>query len=328
MDVNDVLKVYSGLVGRTLLRAGQISGGPIVLETQSPLTKTEAIEALQAVLALNGISVINIGEKFVKVLPVDQANSAGAEFNTSDASKLPDLGTYVTRIVQLTNVAPSAMVQILQPFAKLPNSIIPIEGNGILVLRDNAENVKRMMEMIQQIDVAVPAEIISEVIPIRYALADEIASALNSLGGGGGSAAIGASAARSPASGFTRPPVNTGAPGATGLNQPGTVPGTTRLGAQATVNGTPAAPGTTTFQQRIQTLLQNATGGPQGGGNQPIQILGQTKIIADERSNSLLVFATPQDMNMITNIIGKLDVLLSQVLIEAVIIDYCSAPTL
>src|SRR4029077_213208 len=51
------------------------------------------------------------------------------------------------------------------------------------------------------------------------------------------------------------------------------------------------------------------------------QILGQTKVIADERTNSLLVFATRSDMDMITNIIAKLDVVLAQVLIEAIIVD-------
>jgi general secretion pathway protein D len=331
VDVEQILKIYSDLVGRTLLRSG-LPAATITLKTQSPLTKTEAIEALQAVLSLNGIVVENIGDKFVKVLPVDQAGGGGQKMDTADASQLPELGTYVTHIVQLQFVKPSEMVPAITPFAKLPNAIIPIDANGILVLRDNAENVKRMLEMIQQIDVAVPAEVISEVIPIRYALADEIASALNSLGGGGGSATVGGQAARAPASGFARPGGTTGVPGAPGstglntLNQPGTAPGTARLGAQATVNGTPSPTGATTFQQRIQTLLQNATGGPQGGGNQPIQVLGQTKIIADERSNSLLVFATRQDMDMITNIVGKLDVLLSQVLIEAVIIDYSLGP--
>ncbi|HEX4342432.1 MAG TPA: hypothetical protein VH255_03525, partial [Verrucomicrobiae bacterium] len=51
------------------------------------------------------------------------------------------------------------------------------------------------------------------------------------------------------------------------------------------------------------------------------QILGQTKIIADERTNSLLVFATHNDMLMIKSIIAKLDVVLAQVLIEAIIVD-------
>ena len=83
---------------------------PIILKTETPLTKTEAIQALQAVLALNGISVVNIGDKFVKVLPVDQAARPAASFNDAAASQLPDLGTYVTRIVQLKYIKPSEMV--------------------------------------------------------------------------------------------------------------------------------------------------------------------------------------------------------------------------
>ena len=79
-----------------------LSAPPIILKTQTPLTKTEAIEALQAVLALNGIAVVNIGDKFVKVLPPDQAGTAGGAINSVPASQLPDLGTYVTHIVQLT----------------------------------------------------------------------------------------------------------------------------------------------------------------------------------------------------------------------------------
>ena len=186
VDVSQVVDIYAKLVGRTVLRAA-LPSAQIILHTETPLTKSEAIQALQAVLALNGIAVVNMGDKFVKVLGVGDANTAGAKINHGDASQLPDMGSYVTHIVPLKYLKPSVMVPIIQPFAKLPNSILPIDDNGILVLRDNAENVKRMLEMIEQIDVFVPAEYISEVIPIKYALAEDIANALNSLGGSGGS---------------------------------------------------------------------------------------------------------------------------------------------
>jgi len=166
VDVSQVLDVYAQLVGRTLLRAG-LPAAQIILRTETPLTKTEAIQALQAVLSLNGIALVNVGDKFVKVLPVDQANSAGAKIDRSDASQLPEMGSYVTHIVQLKYIKPSVMMPLILPFAKLANAIFPIDDNGILVLRDNAENVKRMLEMIDQIDVSVPAEYISEVIPIN-----------------------------------------------------------------------------------------------------------------------------------------------------------------
>jgi general secretion pathway protein D len=329
VDVDQVLDVYAKLVGRTLLRS-TLPNAKIVLKTETPLTKTEAIEALQAVLALNGISVVNIGDKFVKVGPVDQANTFGAQFSNTSVTNLPDLGSYITRIVQLKYVKPSEMVPIIQPFAKLANSILPIDSNGILVLRDNAENVKRMMEMIQKIDVSTPSEFISEVIPIRYAEAADIANALNSLGSGGGSTVtFGSSGGRSSINGLRG-----GMTGSSGFNQGG-YRSTSGFGGQTGMmpqsdsitpmaigsNGAPT--GGTTFQQRLQSIINRASGPKSGGGSgeDQIQVFGQTKIIADERSNSLLIFATRQDMENIKHVVSQLDVLLAQVLIESIIMD-------
>ncbi|HEX3855997.1 MAG TPA: secretin N-terminal domain-containing protein [Verrucomicrobiae bacterium] len=319
VDVSQVLEVYAKLVGRTLLRAG-LPSASIVLKTETPLTKTEAIEALQAVLSLNGIQVINIGDKFVKVLSTGDANTAAAEFNDKTAAQLPDLGPYVTHIVQLKNIKPTEMVPIIQPFAKLPNAILPIDSNGILVLRDNAENVKRMLQMIDRVDVSVPAEYISEVIPIKYALAEDIANALNSLGGTGSGSTVSIGGSTSGTANGTR----TGTTGTTGGNGFGTqqrAGGTTGAGGNtgfgATANGA-AGGGASTFQQRLQSIIQRAAG---GGQQDQIQVFGQTKIIADQRSNSLLVFATRDDMERIKEVVSKLDVLLSQVLIESVIME-------
>ncbi len=93
----------------------------------------------------------------------------------------------MTHIVQLKYVKPSEMMPVIQPLSKLQNSLFAIDANGILVIRDLAENIQRMLQMIDKIDINVPAVYISEVIPIRYAKVDEIASALASLGGSGGS---------------------------------------------------------------------------------------------------------------------------------------------
>jgi len=348
VDVTQVLEIYAQLVNRTLIR-GQVPGAQIILKTQTPLTKSEAIEALQAVLALNGIAVVNIGDKFVKVLPVGDANSAGASFDDTDATNLPYLGSYVTHIVQLKYVKPSEMVPIIQPFSKLANSILAIDSNGILVLRDNAENVKRMLEMIDKVDISVPAEYISEVIPIRYAKVDDIAGALNALGGGGG-ATVSIGSAPAPArvngmSGSTSSGMNgmnsvngsggvggssyqSGSIGGTG----GSISGRSGMGVTtggATANGTPT--GGTTFQQRLQSIISRASGASGGGGSgseQPITLFGQTKIIPDESSSSLLVYATRQDMETIKGIIAKLDVPLAQVLIESIIVDVSLGNTL
>jgi general secretion pathway protein D len=330
VDVTQVLEVYAQLVGKTLLRAS-LPNAQIVLKTETPLTKGEAIQALQAVLALNGIAVIDVpGGKFIKVVPTEQAGTAGETFNDENPNQLPELGSYVTRIVQLKYLKPSEVLPIIQPFAKSPNAILPIDANRILVLRDNTENVKRMVEMIDKVDVEVPAEYISKVIPIKYAMADDIASVLSSLETpGGGSTSFG-QATTPGTSGMHNGQVGMGSTmGGTGGTGFG---GSSSPFGQTGQSGYQSPQGNQTqtqspFANRLQNILNRVQGGGGGGGGgaagaqQPIQILGQTKIIADERSNSLLIYATKEDMATIEDIIGKLDVLLAQVLIESVIME-------
>ena len=337
-DLNSVLLIYAKLVNRTLLRAANLPSPPITLHTQTALTKREAIQALDVILGLNGIGVINEGEKFAKVVPVSQVNQEGAPFSYVDAADLPDMGQYVTHVVQLQFAKPSEVVQVLAPFQKMPNAAIAIDSSGIIVLRDYTENVKRMLEMIAKVDVSVPAEIESEVIPIKYALAGDIASALNSVSSGSQTTTVGSGAGGGSGSspGGGRSTGLNGARQTTTYGGVGTSQGTSsRFGGAGNANpnmggtsgglntgtlGSGGAAGSGgTFGDRIRAIVQRASGG--GGGSGDFQIMGQTKIIADERTNSLLVFATHDDMLMIKSIVAKLDVVLAQVLIEAIIVD-------
>jgi general secretion pathway protein D len=313
-DLKQVLDVYSMMVNRTLLRPANLPTPTIDLKTQGRLTMAEGIQALKAVLSLNGISVIDVDEKFAKVVPATQAGQEGAPFSKQTADQLPSVGQYVTEVVQLRYVKPSEIVPVLTPFQKLPNAIMPVETSQIVVLRDNAENVKRMLEMISKIDIMVPTEFTSEVIPIKYALSSDIASALNSLSSGGSGGSVGSSSRGR--TGTTSMSSRTGGTGMGGTGMggyPGAA-GSNPMGGTSP-QGTTAPGAGNNFTQRLQNIISKAATSGE------IQILGQTKIISDERTNSLLVWASHEDMKVIKDIIAKLDIVLAQVLIEAVILS-------
>jgi type II secretory pathway component GspD/PulD (secretin) len=332
--LDEFLTVYAELVNRTVLRAANLASPTITLKNQTPLTKREAIQLFDAVLGINGIAMINVEDKFVKAAPLASANTEGAPFEKGSSTNLPNMGQYLTHVVQLHFVRPSEMLPVLQPFAKIPNSILPIDANQILVIRDFAENVKRMLEMIEQVDVSVPEEFISKVIPIKYALAGDIASVLSSLGGGGGGATMGGSTT---GAGGARPGgTRGGSMGGRGLGMTGGLgggmgggmggglggysPAGTPPGGIGTM-GAPGAAGGGSFTDRLRSIINKAAGPAGGaGGAGDIQIFGVTKIIADERTNSLLVYATAADMKRIEEVIAKLDVVLAQVLIESIIL--------
>lgn len=329
--VDQILDEYADLVNRTILRANNgpslVAPGTLITLRTRPghkLTRHEAIMALEAVLGMNGVTVVPVGEKFLKVVPDAVAGTQGAAFNTTSSTNLPELGRFITQIVQL-KYAGQDIAQALTPFSRSPNSIIFIPSTQTLVLRDYAENVKRMMEIVEKIDVSSPMEVKPEVIAIKYALASDIANALSSLSGGGGGTVSVGSHQSGGGLGGSRFGGSGGIGGGIGGSGSSTgIPGQSGYGATGT-QGTSslASPGTTTrssFQNNLAKIIKNAaaSSGP-GGGD--FQIIGQTKIVADERTNSLLIFANDDDMKMIKLIIAKLDVVLAQVLIEAIIVD-------
>jgi general secretion pathway protein D len=344
-DLVQVLDVYQELTGRTVLKPASLPAAKITIKSQTQLTRKEAIQALDSILSMNQITMIPQGEKFIKAVPQGQASVEGQQFNKLPGEELPESGTLVTHIVQLKNAVPTEVQQALQPFAKMPNSILAINSTSMLVLRDYAENVKRMLELLEQIDVVTPREYESIVIPIKYALAADIATVLGSLtAGGGGATTVGGQQSRTGLSG----PAGGGGfgsgfggglgsgyggsgynPGLGGGYRPysdeiepldqsvrplqvsGARVGTTAAGAA----GQPRSQ----FADRLRQIVNRA--GATGTGQDDLVVLGNTKIIADERTNSLLIFANKQDIETIKDIINKLDVVLAQVIIEGIFME-------
>lgn len=311
MPLPEVLEIYAQLVGRTVIH-GPLPQITLTLRTQGELTRSEGIQALDSMLAMNNITMIPVGEKFIKVATQPQQVFAAAKpFSTRKAADLPEADEYISDIVQLNYAKPTELVQTLLPFAQIPNGILPVDSSQTLVIRDYAGNVKRMLELINKIDVTVPLDYDSEVIPIKYAKASDIASALGSLGGGTGtsighSSNTGTGRTGTMGSGMMGSGMGTGTMGSGMMGQPGSTMGSPMGGSN---------PRTSSFTDRLNSIVKKAA--QQGDFN----VLGQTKIIADERTNSLLVFAGKQDMDMIKKIVGELDVVLAQVLIESIIME-------
>ena len=310
-DLNQILTTYATMVGRSVLRSPTVAAvQPIFFKNETALTKTEAKQAYDALLAMNNIAMIPVGEKFIKAVSLTEAGQAGQRIGTNAAIEYPELGQYVSHVVQLKYVKPTEIMPAITPFARNAAGILPLDSSGIIVLRDYTENVKRMLEMIERMDVTYQSEFDSEVIPIKFAKAEDIASALNSLSSGGGSTTVG-TRATTPGTGL-----NTGA-GRSGLGQYGPG-GTTTTPGGMTQPGAGAPSSTSSFSTRLDQIIRRAA---TTGGSGDFQIIGPNKIVADVRSNSLMIFASKQDMVTIKKIISELDVVLAQVLIETIILD-------
>ncbi len=317
MEMMQFLDLYAEHVGKTLIYGQQLTGllkNQVTLKIQTPLTKAELIQAMESVLAQNGVAIVPMGDKFATVVPEALVFQQGARFKTSTIDQIAEAQTFDTQVVTLTNALPSEMQAVLKDFSKVPNGILAIDGTRKLIIRDYAVNIRRMVELIHQLDVNIPMEVELELIPIRFALSADMASVLGSLTSGGAvSSPNSTSRNRTGGLGTTGRTGNTG--GGLGVGGNNTGGGIQGLQNQARP-GQPNVPGQqSAFQNQLASIVNRAA----QGGNSPI--LGDAKIIPDERTNSLLVFGTKEERKMIKDIIDKLDVVQQQVLIEAVIME-------
>jgi Mg-chelatase subunit ChlD/type II secretory pathway pseudopilin PulG len=126
MDMNQALERYAKITGRTLLKSGLPSSKSILLPKTG--SEEEEIVVLQKQLAENGVALINIGKKFVKVVPNPQSITAGAA--------LENKGEYIAGIDQADKPLPKVV-----PNAPIPQPEVLCRENNFSTFSLNVSDV-------------------------------------------------------------------------------------------------------------------------------------------------------------------------------------------
>ena len=172
-DLAKVLNLYAEISGRSIILSGNLPNNiKVTFSNQTPMTAVEALQALDTVLAAQDIAMIFLGTQYVKAVPAGTACTEPAPVVDLRPDQLPDSSSFVIYIVKLKKVTASDAAPALQPFAKLPNSIIGIGGgsrpppgsklpnlstiigkdHGVLILRDYSSNVRRMLQVLEKLE--------------------------------------------------------------------------------------------------------------------------------------------------------------------------------
>ena len=151
VQLEQVLTIYQTLSGRTVIH-GPLPAVNIVLHTQTPLSRIETLQMFDTVLAQNGIAMVLSGDKAVKAVPAAQAIAESPPEITLPWELLPDSGSCMTRTVHVQHIRPSELVPVLQPFSKLPNSILCIDGQQLLILRDYSANIRQELRLLETLE--------------------------------------------------------------------------------------------------------------------------------------------------------------------------------
>ena len=358
-DIDTVLSTIEIYTGRTILRPQALPAATYSIKIVKPVPKEEAVLALETLLALNGVGVAPLGDKFLKIVALTQVKNEAPELIEGSTLGLPPSGRIATKLFQFDFLRASEFIPQITPLMSpgIANGIVTLDKANAALITDSLSNLQRVEnllrlldrpsshgltpkfytlrngakasdlvnrlrtmfqgplasqlgsatsfsaddrtnqvilladprqyplfdELVEKLDVKADPNTRNEVIYLKHATAKDVATLLSSLVSGQNAAQKTSDSARP---GQLQPPAPTAAPGTPGVATP-----------------TPASPA-------IVTLGEGTT-----------NFSGLVTILADDRSNAVVVSGTVDDIRLIRDLVDKIDIVLAQVRIEVIIAE-------
>jgi general secretion pathway protein D len=175
-DIDSVVGAFGHLLNRTFMVDPRVRG-KITLETPRPVTRSQAYQLLQATLRTQGFAIVE-GADFSRVVPEADAKLQGGPVSVGRTPERTG-EQVVTQIFRLNYESASNLVPVLRPLITANNTITAYPSNNSLVITDYAANLQRLSRIIATLDSPSTSEV--EVVPIRHALAADIAVSVTRL---------------------------------------------------------------------------------------------------------------------------------------------------
>ena len=280
-----LLEEYALLTGKTMIIGKNLPKVTFDFKANNDLTHEESKSFYETLLMQQQIAVVPQGDKFIKVIAAAEVLKNPPvyypvlEYDALPDSEVPVMGPYVLKAID-----PVIALELLTGMAKSTKAISVVAGSDVLFIRDSAVNVKRMLLMLEQVDVEIAIKEEYELVKIRYALSADIAAVLSTL---------------------TNTPRTSGSRTSTSGRTTGGTTGRTSGGSSSLAN-------------RLSQIQRGGSTGVSGVG---LPILGDTQVVSYQRGNEVLLIGTRRHLDRAKELIDKLDTVQPQVLIEAIIID-------
>lgn len=341
-DLQAVVKAMSQMTGRNFLLDPRLKG-QITIISAKPVSTTAAYQIFISALKAQGFAAVEGTGNLVKIVPTGEARQHAPVSTGQEPGGGEQI---VTHVVILSHASATQMVPILRPLMAPTSQLVAYDPSNALILTDYADNVRRMLRIIEKIDAPVSNDV--NVITLQHAsavdLADMVARlSLPGIGQPGMPQGVqmpgGAGADR-----FSIVPdlrtnsllVRADNPGRVNqlrsliakLDVPATTEGTTRVIYVRNGNAVKLAEVLRGLINSDRSQSGPVSGGPLGPTMQGQRTAGArtsgeqtSQIQADEATNALIINGSDTVYNNLRAVIEKLDVRRAQVYVEALIVE-------
>ena len=348
-DLPELVRVIGQLTGKRFIFGGKVRNIKASIYSPQKVTVAEAYQAFLSILETNGLTVVPHG-RFLKIVETGGvATQTTPTYGSGQAA--PGEDRYVTRLLRLQHASADEVSNILGHF-KTKDGDITVHGPGnLLIITDTGANIRRMMQIVEEIDVGSAGDQMW-IEPIHYSAAGDIASRINEIfdlkGGGGGGApkAGGAAGATGGTGGVSLGDAHVSKVVAEDRTNSVIIVATERAylrilefikrldvpstGGEGEIHVLPLQHADAL--ELAKTLSDIVSGAASAGAGAPGAAAGKAapttsifeggiKISPDKATNSLVITSSVRDFASLRAVVDRLDQARRQVFIEAVIMD-------
>jgi general secretion pathway protein D len=181
-DVVDVLHLYEQLTGKKLVMDNFVQG-KVNIFIAKDVSRDEAIKIIEISMALNGISLVPVARDIVDVVGAGQNPRKAPVPIISDLADIPAGNPVVSVLFRLQYADPQELQQVLMAYFQGSSgtiNILALPKSSSLLVTQNADIIRQLAGVIEQIDVA-PAEVVSEFIKLERADASKVVDMLKDI---------------------------------------------------------------------------------------------------------------------------------------------------
>lgn len=176
-DIESVIKAIGHYTNTTFIIDPRVKG-TINLVAETALTKAQAFSLLASALRLQGYAMV-AGDGYTKVVPEADAKLQATPIQVRGGAVQLKGDQIGTRVFRLNYESAPNLVAVLRPLISPNNTINANPGNNSLVITDYADNLNRLGKIISALDAPTTGDM--DVVPVRYAMASDIAVMINKL---------------------------------------------------------------------------------------------------------------------------------------------------
>ena len=181
--VAQVLDLMQRWTGKSILRPAALPASVYTLSLPASITRDEALLALETLLNLNGIAVIQQGDKFLKVVPNLVAKAESPQLITGSVLSLPPSGRIASKIFTLKHAnAQELVAQIASSLnTTLASPPVYFGRNNALLITDSISNLQKIETLTMQIDRPQLDLVVTKSYVLKNAMATDMVNKLTSM---------------------------------------------------------------------------------------------------------------------------------------------------